>query len=186
MTAPLMYFNTTSLDGYIADADGGFDFSTPDHEMHTFVNDLVAPARTHLYGRRNYEVMAYWDNPPMDELPPAERDFALAWKEIDKIVYSTTLTAVTTARTELRSTFDVDEVRRLKEASATPLLIGGGTLASVAARAGVLDEVHAIVAPAIVGGGTHFLGDNARLDLELLKEHRFATGAVYLAYRVKH
>jgi dihydrofolate reductase len=184
VTVPLIYFNTTSLDGFIADADGNFDFAEPDHEVHTFVNELVGPARLHLYGRRNYEIMTPWEGIALDDLPPAERDFAHLWNQIDKVVYSTTLTSVSTPRTELRPTFDADEVRRWKEERDTPILIGGGNLASAAARAGVLDEVHAIVAPAIVGSGTRFLGGGARLDLDLVDEKRFANGLVYLAYRV--
>ena len=185
MTVPLIYFNTTSLDGYIADAEGRFDWGEPDHEVHSFVNDLVGPARLHLYGRRNYEIMNAWEDMALDDLPPAERDFAVSWQRIDKVVYSTTITTVTQSRTELRSAFDADEVRRWKDERDTPVLIGGGTLASVAARAGVLDEVHAIVAPTIVGDGTRFLGGGARLDLELVDEKRFANGFVYLAYRVR-
>lgn len=182
----LIYFNTASLDGYIAGPDGGFDWGAPHPEVHAFVNDLVAPSRTHLYGRKNYEIMSFWEGIDPDDLPPAERDFALLWRDIDKIVYSTTLESVSTARTELRSRFDPDEVRRMKESSDAPILIGGGELASVAARAGLLDEVHCIIAPVIVGGGTHYLGEGASLDLELFAERRFASGSIYLGYRVRH
>ena len=181
----LMYFNSASLDGYIAGRDGKWGWATPDAEVHSFVNDLIAPARTYLYGRRVWDVMKAWDDFPLDDLPPAERAFAEQWREVDKIVYSRTIDSVSAPRTEVRSVFDPDEVRAMKDASATPLAIGGGQLASVAARAGVLDEVHVVVAPAVVGGGIRFLDEGLRLDLELIDERRFANGFVYLGYRVR-
>ncbi|MFB7882562.1 dihydrofolate reductase family protein [Microbacterium sp. NPDC056057] len=181
----LIYFNSASLDGYIAGPDGRWDWATPDAEVHSFVNELFAPAKTHLYGRRVYEVMKAWEDFPLDDLPPAEREFALQWRDLDKVVYSSTLDSVTTRRTEVRRSFEPDEVRRMMDASATPIAIGGGRLASVAARAGVLDEVHVVIAPAIVGGGIRFLDEGLRLDLELIDERRFANGSVYLGYRVR-
>jgi dihydrofolate reductase len=152
--------------------------------VHSFVNGLFAPAGTHLYGRRIYEVMKVWDEVDLEQLSPPEREFALQWRDIDKIVFSSTLDAVTTPRTELRTSFDADEVRRMTDAAATPIAIGGGRLASAAARAGILDEVHLVIAPAVVGGGIRFLDEGLRLDLELTGERRFANGSVYLAYRV--
>jgi len=184
MTASLIYFNTASLDGYIADPKGEFGWAEPDHEVHAFVNDLVRPSRTHLYGRKVYEVMTFWEDPDLDEMPEVEREFALEWQAVDKIVYSRTLTEVSTKRTELRREFDPAEVRRMKDASDHPLMIGGGELASTAARAGELDEVHLIVATAVVGGGTRFLDEGLQLDLALLDQRRFANGFVYVAYRV--
>ncbi|WP_374976611.1 dihydrofolate reductase family protein [Microbacterium trichothecenolyticum] len=180
----LIYFNSASLDGYIAGPDGRWDWATPDAEVHSFVNGLFAPAGTHLYGRRIYEVMKVWDEVDLEQLSPPEREFALQWRDIDKIVFSSTLDAVTTPRTELRTSFDADEVRRMTDAAATPIAIGGGRLASAAARAGILDEVHLVIAPAVVGGGIRFLDEGLRLDLELTGERRFANGSVYLAYRV--
>ena len=181
----LIYFNAASLDGYIAGPDGRWEWATPDAEVHSFVNELFAPARTHLYGRRVYDVMKVWDDLPLDELSPAEREFALQWRDIDKIVYSRRLTSVATRRTELRSDFDPAAVREMADASATPIAIGGGRLASLAARAGILDEVHVVIATAVVGGGVRFLDEGVRLDLELMNERRFANGFVYLAYRVR-
>ncbi|WP_203581850.1 dihydrofolate reductase family protein [Microbacterium hibisci] len=181
----LIYFNAASLDGYIAGPDGRWDWATPDAEVHSFVNDLFAPAKTHLYGRNVYEVMKAWDDFDLDELSPAEREFALQWRDIDKVVYSASLDAVSTRRTELRRSFDPVEVRQMTDASPTPVAIGGGRLASAAARAGVLDEMHIVVAPAVVGGGTRFLDEGLRLDLELRDERRFGNGSVYLAYRVR-
>jgi len=181
----LIYFNSASLDGYIAGPDGRWGWATPDAEVHSFVNDLLAPARVHLYGRKVYEVMKAWDDLPLDDLPPAEREFALQWRDIDKVVFSSTLEAVTTRRTELRPVFDPADVRALVDASPTPIAIGGGRLASAAARAGLLDEVHVVVTPAVVGGGTRYLDEGLRLDLELAAERRFANGFVYLGYRVR-
>jgi dihydrofolate reductase len=180
-----MYFNSASLDGYIAGPDGRWDWATPDAEVHSFVNELIAPATTHLLGRRVYEVMKVWDDFALDDLTPAEREFALQWRDVDKVVYSRSLESVSTGRTELRSHFDPAEVRKMTDASSAPIAIGGGQLASVAARAGVLDEVHVIVAPALVGGGIRFLDEGLRLDLELFDERRFANGSVYLGYRVR-
>lgn len=185
MSAKLVYFNTASLDGYIAGPDGRWEWGVPDAAVHEFVNDLFADSKTHLYGRRVYEVMTYWEDLPVEGAHPAEVEFARQWADIDKIVYSRTLSEVTTRRTQLRAEFDADEVRTLKETLAHPISIGGGELASVAARAGVLDEVHVILAPAIVGSGTRFLADEVRLDLELFDERRFENGFVYLAYRVR-
>jgi dihydrofolate reductase len=180
----LLYFNSASLDGFIAGPDGRWDWATPDAEVHSFVNGLLAPARTHLYGRKVYEVMSAWDDLPLDELPPAEREFALQWRDTEKVVFSSTLPEVTTGRTELRRVFDPVEVRGMVDAAPGPVAIGGGRLASAAARAGVLDEVHVVLTPAVVGGGTRYLDEGLRLDLELFAERRFANGFVYCGYRV--
>lgn len=181
----LAYFNSASLDGYIAGPDGRWGWATPDAEVHSFVNGLFAPATTHLYGRRVYEVMKVWEDLPLDGLTPAEREFALQWRDADKVVYSATLDAVTTRRTELRRRFDPAEVRAIADSSSTPVAIGGGRLASAAARAGILDEVHVVIAPAVVGGGIRFLDEGLRLDLDLVDERRFGNGSVYVAYRVR-
>jgi dihydrofolate reductase len=183
MSAPLVYFSTVSLDNYREDADGRFDWSTPDEEVHTFINELFRPTRLHLYGRRNYETMLYWEDP--GELSGASAGWAELWNGFDKVIYSRTLTELAMRRSELRSRFDADEVARWKAASDAPIAIGGGELASEAARAGVLDEVHLIVAPVLLGGGTPYLADGIRLPLELLDEHRFAAGSVYLRYAVR-
>jgi len=185
MSGKLLYFNTASLDGYIAGPDGAWEWGVPDATVHTFVNQLFASSKTQLLGRKTFEVMTYWEDVPLDDIDAAEREFARQWTEIDKLVYSRTLTEVSTKRTELRAEFDADEVRELKESVTHPISIGGGELAAEAARAGLLDEVHVIVAPAIVGGGTRFLPEGLHLDLELFDERRFGNGSVYLAYRVR-
>jgi dihydrofolate reductase len=184
MPVPLIYVITSSLDGYIAGPDGRFDWATPDAEVHTFFNDLARPVRTEIYGRKMYEVMSWWEDVDLDELPDAEREWAVEWRNRDKIVYSTTLESVSTARTELRREFDVAEIRAMKDASDSPISISGGDLASVAAREGLLDEVHVVLATAVVGGGTRWLDEGVRLDLQLFDEKRFTNGFVYLAYRV--
>jgi dihydrofolate reductase len=143
----LIYFNTSSLDGYIAGPFGRWEWATPDPDVHALVDELLAPVSTHLYGLKVYEAMKMWDDVRLDDLSPPDREFALRWREVDKIVYSRKLTSVSTRRTELRDTFDAEEARRLKNDTPAPLAIGGGQLASIAARAGLLDEVHVVVAP---------------------------------------
>ncbi len=184
MPAPLIYANTASLDGYIAGPDGRWEWGFPDDQVHRFFNDLMAPVRTYLYGRKVHEVMTFWDDADLDEMPETERQWAVDYRATQKIVYSRTLTAVSGPNTTLRSTFDADEVRALKQASDTPIGIGGGHLASEAARAGVLDEVHMVVAPAVVGGGTRFLDEGLDLRLTLRTSRQFASGFVHLGYDV--
>jgi dihydrofolate reductase len=184
MAAPLIYFSTVSLDDYREDADGRFDWSTPDDEVHGFINELFEPVKLHLYGRRNHDIMMFWDETDPDELEGASRGWGQYWQGVDKVIYSRTLTETPMRRAELRADFDVDEVRRWKAESDVPIGIGGGELASVAARAGVLDELHLIVTPVLLGGGTPYLDHGIRLPLELLDERRFASGSLYLRYRV--
>ena len=184
MAAPLIYFSTSSLDGYRAAPGDRIDFTTPSEEVHEFINDLFRPSGKHLYGRRNYEVMTYWDTVDPTELTGASRGWHEVWNGIDKVIYSTTLTSLDMRRAELRSSFDADEVRRWKAESDAPLAVGGGVLASVAARAGVLDEVHVIVAPVYLGGGTRFFDESLRIELELRDERAFDNGSIYLKYAV--
>lgn len=182
--ALLIYSGITSLDGYVADESGRFDWAAPDEEVHTFLNDLERPVRTNLYGRRMYEVMAAWEDMGTADDPPFIRDFAALWKAADKIVYSKTLDAVTTTNTRLERTLDLDAVRRIKAEAEGDISIGGPTLAASAIRAGLVDEYYAVVAPVIVGGGRRFLPDDVRLDLVLLGERRFGNGMVYLRYGI--
>jgi dihydrofolate reductase len=179
----LIYSAITSLDGYVNDEGGGFDWAMPSAEEHAFVNDLERGVRTYLYGRRMYEVMRYWENPP-PESSAIERDYAAIWQAADKVVYSTTLEEVTTTRTRLQRTFDPDDVRALLDAG--DLSVGGPGLAASAFRAGLLDEVHLFLHPVLVGGGTRALPDGVRLDLVLLDEDRFRDGVVHLHYGVRH
>jgi dihydrofolate reductase len=181
--ARLIYSALMSLDGYVADRDGNFDWAEPDQEVHTYVNDLQRPIGTHLYGRRLYEVMVAWET--IDDQTPFIRDFAEIWRAADKIVYSTTLEKVSSARTRFERAFDPEAVRRMKDSAERDLLVGGPDLAGQAIAAGLVDDHHLFVVPAVVGGGTRALPDDVRLDLELLDERRFASGFVHLHYRAE-
>jgi dihydrofolate reductase len=184
--AKLIYSALTSLDGYVADEDGNFDWAEPDDEVHTFINDLARPDGIHLYGRRMYEVMRAWET--MDtgaDQRPVMRDFAQMWQAADKIVYSTTLEKVSTARTRIERVFDPDAVRQLKATADRDLIVGGPGLAGQAFRAGLVDECHLYLAPIAVGGGNQSLPDNVRLKLDLLDERRFGNGMVFLRYRTR-
>jgi dihydrofolate reductase len=184
--AKLVYSAIASLDGYVADEAGGFDWAAPDAQVHAFVNDLERSVGTYLYGRRMYEVMAYWETAPTDVVPPSvESDFARLWQAADKVVYSTTLAATSTARTRLERAFDPSAIRRLKESSARDVSVGGPGLAGEALRAGLVDELHLLAVPVLVGGGTRWLPAGVRLELELLDEGRFDGGVVHLHYRVR-
>jgi dihydrofolate reductase len=175
----------TSLDGYVNDTSGSFDWSAPDEQVHAFVNDLERPARTQLLGRRVYEVMAVWDDPAfLDDDSAAVRDYAHVWRQTDKIVYSTTLADPHAPRTRLERTFEPVAVRSLVDASPHDVGIGGPTLAAQALAAGIVDEVRLFTCPVVVGGGTPFFPPGVRLDLELLDERRFTSGVVYARYRV--
>jgi len=180
--AKLICTAITSLDGYIADEKGNFDWAAPDAEVHAFVNDLERPIGTYLYGRRLYETMVFWEDGGDEEA--VSRDYADLWRAADKVVYSTTLTAVRSARTRIERTFDAEAVRALKEAAERDLSIGGSGLAAHAFRAGLIDEVRLFVNPVIVGGGTRFLPDGVRLDLQTVDERRFDSGVIYLCYQV--
>src|SRR5205823_4731146 len=183
--ARLIYSAITSLDGYVADEDGNFDWAEPDEEVHAFVNELERPIGTYLYGRRLYEVMAVWETAAaLPDGKPVTRDFAEIWQAADKVVYSRRLEAVATARTRLERDFDPDAVRQLKAKAAHDLTVGGPGRAAQALAAGLVDELHLFVTPVVVGGGTKALPGGLRLELELLDERRFRSGVVHLHYRV--
>jgi dihydrofolate reductase len=180
--AKLIYSAITSLDGYVADESGNFDWAAPDEEVHTFINELERPVGTYLYGRRMYDVMAYWET--MDDLgdQSAERDFAEIWQGADKVVYSKTLEQAATSRTRIEREFEPDAIRRLKASADSDLSVGGPHLAGQAIEAGLVDELQFFVTPIIVGGGNPSLPDGVRVPLELLNERRFGNGVVYLRY----
>ncbi len=182
--AKLIYSAIASLDGYVEDEDGKFDWAEPDEEVHAFINDLERPVRTYLYGRRLYETMAGWEtDPSLAEHSPVMRDFAAIWQAAEKIVYSRTLEAVSTTRTRIEREFHPDAIRREKEAASSDLIVGGAGLAAEAFRAGLVDELHLFLTPVLVGGGKHALPEGVSLRLELLDEHRFRSGTVFLRYR---
>ena len=182
--AKLIYTAITSLDGYIEDEDGSFDWSAPDEDVHAFVNDLERRIGTYLYGRRLYETMVYWETAPADS-PAVELNYARVWRSADKVVYSTSLQETASARTRIERTFDPDAIRAMKEAANADLSVGGAELAAHAFRARLVDEVRLLLNPVVVGGGKRALPDGARLDLELLDERRFASGVVYLRYATR-
>ncbi len=170
-----------SLDGYIADEDGNFDWAEPDEEVHTFINDLERPVGTYLLGRRMYEVLAYWDDPPaLDEQPSAMQEFTEIWRAADKIVYSRTLETAQTARTRIERDFDTEAIRQLKAQSERDLAVGGPDLAAQAIRAGLVDDYQLFVVPVVVGAGKQALPGAGRIDLELVGERRFRNGTVFL------
>jgi dihydrofolate reductase len=182
----LIYMAMTSLDGYVADENGNFDWAEPDEEVHSFVNDLLRPIGTHLYGRRMYEVVVAWES---DDIivgqPPFIADFAAIWRAADKIVYSRSLESVSSERTRIERDFDPDAIRQLKTTAERDISVGGPDLAAQALRDGLVDEIQLFLNPIVVGGGNPALPDDVRLPLELLDEHRFASGVVCVRYRTR-
>ena len=183
--AELLYVANVSLDGYIEDAEGEFAWTTPTDEYFTFITDLVRPVGTYLYGRRLYETMAVWEtDPSLAAESDLRADFAQVWRSAEKVVYSTTSGAVSTARTRLERRFDPDVVRALKASAAQDLTVGGASLAAEAFAAGLVDECHLFVSPVLVGRGKPAFSRDVRVGLELQEEHRLG-GVVYLRYRTR-
>ena len=184
--AKLTYSAITSLDGYVADEEGNFDWAEPDEDVHTFSNDLERPVGTYLYGRRMYEVMVAWETMhTLADQPPFVQDFAEIWQKADKIVYSRTLGKVSSARTRIERDFDPEAVRQMKASGERDITVGGPNLAAQALNAGLVDECHLFIVPIVVGGGNRSLPDNVRMKLELLDERRFGNGVVHLHYRTR-
>jgi dihydrofolate reductase len=181
--AKLIYLTIASLDGYVADRDGNFDWAEPDEEVHTFVNDLQRPVGTFLLGRRMYDVVVAWEILQPAHQPAYIQDFARIWHAADKVVYSRTLETVSSAKTRIERSFDPDSAGRMKASSERDLFIGGPDLAGQAIKAGLVDEFQLFLAPVVVGGGTRSLPDDVRVHLELVEERRFGSGVVYLHYR---
>jgi dihydrofolate reductase len=185
MMAKLIYTAIGSLDGYVADLDGNFDWSMPSEEVHRFVNELERDIGTYLLGRRMYEVMRYWDTAPTGNGDQsAEQEFANLWQATDKIIYSRSLQEVSTGRTRLEREFEPEAIEQLKAQATRNIAVSGPTLAAEALRHGLVDEIHLFLSPIVIGGGTPALPDNLRLPLELLEERRFSNGVVYLHYQV--
>lgn len=179
----LIYITNTSLDGYVEDETGAFDWVNPD-QVHAFITELLRPIGTHLYGRRLYETMAYWDA-PVEGYPPEHRDFARVWQKAEKIVFSRTLTGATTRSTRVERDFDLEAIRRLKRESEHDIIIGGAELAGLALEADLVDECQLFLNPVIVGGGKPAFRAALRLNLELLETRRFGTGVIHVRYRVR-
>ncbi len=183
--AKLIYSAIVSLDGYVADENGNFDWAAPDEEVHAFVNELERPVGTYLYGRRMYQTMQYWETAHLlAGQPPVAQDFTRIWQSADKVVYSRTLDTVSSARTRMERDFDPAAVRRMKQTAGRDISVGGPELAGQAIAAGLVDELHLLVTPVVIGGGTRALPQRGRTDLELLDERRFGNGVVHLHYRV--
>jgi dihydrofolate reductase len=179
----LIYITNTSLDGYIEDQTGAFDWGNPD-QVFDFITELLRPIGTHLYGRRLYETMAYWDA-PVEGYPPEHRDFAQVWQKADKIVFSRTVTGTTTRNTRVERDFAPDAIRTLKRESAHDIIIGGAELAGLALEADLVDECHLFLNPVIVGGGKPAFRAALRRNLELLETRRFSTGVIHVRYRIR-
>ncbi|MGA7835043.1 MAG: dihydrofolate reductase family protein [Acidimicrobiales bacterium] len=184
--AKLIYVANVSLDGYLEDGHGRFDWTEPSDEVFTFITDLVRPIGSHLYGRRMYETMAVWEVDPRFAAQSWLRaDFANVWQAADKIVYSTTLREVSTTKTRLERRFDLDSVRGMKASAGSDLIIGGSTLAAHAFNVGLIDECQFFLHPVLVGEGKPAFSGDARVQLNLLEEHRFGNGVVNLRYRIQ-
>ena len=180
--AKLIYSALASLDGFVEDEQGGFDWARPDREVHAFVNDLERPIGTYLYGRRMYETMVYWET--IDDAGAVAADYASIWRSAEKIVYSRTLQTPSSAKTRVEPSFDAGAVRRLKQTSQADLTVGGADLAGQAIASGLVDECHLFLVPKLVGGGKPALPRNVRANLELLDERFFQGGVVHLHYRI--
>lgn len=183
--AKLIYVTNVSLDFYIEDEHGSFNWSAAGDDFFAFITDLMRPIGTHLYGRRLYETMAVWEtDPALGAQSELARDFAAVWQAADKVVYSTTRDAVSTARTRLEHSFDPDSVRDMKASTTSDLFVGGAQLAAQALEADLVDECHLFVRPIVLGGGKPALPGGSRVDLELLDDRRLSNGVVYLRYRI--
>jgi dihydrofolate reductase len=183
--AKLIYVTNVSLDGYIEDEHGSFDWTAPDDELFAFITDLVRPGGIYLYGRRMYDTMAPWEtDPALAAQSELMADFANVWQAADKVVYSTTLSAVSTAKTRLERRFDPVSVRDMKASATSDLTVGGSHLAAHALKAGLVDECHLFIRPVLVGGGKPALPSDTRTDLELLDDRRLGNGVVYLRFRI--
>ena len=184
--ARLVYGVLTSLDGYVADEAGNFDWAAPDEEVHHFINQLESSVGTYLYGRKLYEVMAIWQNmPDIEQEPDVIREYAEIWQSANKIVYSETLAAVTAPKTRLERVFDPHSVRAFVAAEERNVSIGGPTLASHALKAGIVDDIHLFVVPVVVGGGASCWPTGVRLDLDLVAQDRFSGGTIHLHYSTR-
>jgi dihydrofolate reductase len=184
--AKLIYSAIASLDGYVEDEQGKFDWAAPTDEVHAFVNELERPIGTHLYGRRMYETMVFWETVSTGgDQRAVSREFAEIWRAADKIVYSRTLQTPSSERTRIEHSFELGAIAQLKQSADRDISVGGAELAGEAIAAGLVDECHLFLTPIIVGGGKRALPDNVRAQLELLAERRFRGGVVHLHYEMR-
>jgi dihydrofolate reductase len=186
----LIYLISTSLDGYVADENGNFDWGKPSEEEHAFINDTLRNVGTILMGRNLYETMKVWDDIPtegvsgpyMDGPSQAMNDYAKIWRAANKIVYSTSLSEVTTDNTTLERKFSPDVIKKMVAESDKDFDIGGPHLAAEAIKANIIDEYHQIIVPLILGGGNHWLPGGNNNKLKLVDMHKFKNGFVHLQY----
>lgn len=185
----LIYLITTSLDGFVADTEGNFDWAMPSEEVHAFVNDIVRNVGTSLLGRKMYEIMKVWDiiptqgtNEAMDGPSEAMNDFAGIWQAGKKIVYSGSLSELTIANATIERVFDPETIQKLVSGSDTDFDIGGPHLAAEAIRAGIVDEYHQFIVPVMIGSGNHWLPKDVRNKLKLVDVRKFENGFVHLQY----
>jgi len=184
--AKLIYSMITSLDGYAKAAEGDLGHGAEDEEVHSFIDEVFRPVGTYLYGRRMYQTMVFWETAHTEpDASPYIVRYARGWQAAEKVVYSTTLGSVSSARTRIERTFDPDAVRRLKAEAGHDLSVDGPTLAAQAIAAGLVDEYHLFITTSVVGGGTRFFPEGVRLDLHLVEERAFASGLVYARYRTR-
>lgn len=179
--AKLIYITNASLDGFVEDDAGAFDWVNPD-QVHAFITELIQPIGTYLYGRRLYQTMAYWDG-PVEGYPAQYREFARTWQKAEKIVFSRTLASATTPKTRVERNFDPDSIRKLKRDAQRDITIGGAEVAKLALEADLVDECHLFVNPVIVGGGKPAFR-SVRRSLDLLETRRFSNGVIHVRYRV--
>jgi dihydrofolate reductase len=184
--AKLIYSAIGSLDGYVEDASGKFEWAAPDEEVHAFFNELERPIGTHLYGRRMYETMVFWETiDPHGDGPAVPREYAAIWQAAEKVVYSRTLETASNTRTRIEREFEPDAIELMKQSASSDISIGGAELGGQAIAAGLVDELQLLLVPVLVGGGKRALPNGVRARLELLEERRFRSGAVFLRYRVR-
>jgi dihydrofolate reductase len=183
--AKLIFSGITSLDGYIEDNGGNFDWAAPDEEVFSFINDLERPIGTYLYGRRMYETMVYWETAQaLADQSSSEREFTEIWQATDKIVYSESLNTVTSAKTRIERRFDPNLILEMKSVNERDITVNGPNLAAQALKAGLVDEYQLFLTPVVLGGGKPSLPNDVRLECELLSERRFRSGVVFLQYRI--
>jgi dihydrofolate reductase len=182
--AKLIYVTNTSLDGYIEDRNGAFDWGAPDEEYFSFINDVERSVGTYLYGRRMYETMVYWETAPLSDQPPWIVNFTRVWRAADKVVFSKTLASASSDRTSLQREFDVEAILRMKAGETQDLTVGGADLAAQAFGAGLVDECHLFFWPVVLGGGKCAFPMKVRLDLQLLNERHSRSGVAHLHYRI--
>jgi len=179
----LIYLVTTSLDGYVADDKGNFDWTSPSEEVLAFVDNVLKNVGTFLLGRRMYDTLAVWDTIPSDGPSEGMNQFAHIWRAANKIVYSTSLTEVSIANATTEHVFDAEAVRKAIARADTDFSIGGPHLAAEAIRAGIVDEFHQVIVPKIIGDGNFWLPNKAEAELELAELQKFANGRVHLQYK---